>query len=204
MLALRSTATSRPCGRSILSGAGLPKDQVQGSQGSSNWVVSHQKNRSSILDQFVSSRWHFSVMALLYGGWHLLAWNGPFPSYLQQTLWRLSGIGVGTIVFWISITFTLRVLSMALDVDLCADWCKMPPSGSNSKRNWVYRNISDLGSWFIYNFLFFLTPPLSWALSLWLIFARCYLVVGSVLALPYSPDSAFQTPNWSLYFPHAS
>ena len=34
----------------------------------------------------------FSFAGLVYGGFHLLAWDAPFPSQLERTLWRGSGI----------------------------------------------------------------------------------------------------------------
>ena len=61
----------------------------------------------------------FSFAGLVYGGHHLLAWDAPFPSQLERTLWRGSGIflassGIGLIAVspalaWLPRSDTLNV-----------------------------------------------------------------------------------------------
>lgn len=37
------------------------------------------------------------IVALVYGGLHLLAWNAPFHTRVEETLWKISGISVASI-----------------------------------------------------------------------------------------------------------
>ncbi|KAM7194158.1 hypothetical protein V8F20_008078 [Naviculisporaceae sp. PSN 640] len=199
-LMLRATAVSSSCGRRVLKVYRGRNDQPSW-HGSSNWVVTHQKNWSSVVDQFIDFRWQFSAMTLVYGGWHLLAWNGPYPSYPQQILWRLSGIAVGTAFLWLAIAAQLETLLEGLSDDLRRRSTTQSPP--HSKWQKIQSLLCRLGGRFFYACARINVVVLVLLLPLF-VFARCYLVVGSVLALPYSPESAFKTPEWSLYFPHVS
>ena len=121
--------------------------------------------------------WTFSAFALagiLYGGFHLLAWNAPFTSTSQRTLWRVSGIViaasaplVGAIILFFGL-LNLLFESFEIDADLQ-----------------VFFGMVILG-------LF----------SLLYLFARAYLIIECFIYLPYLPDTVFQQPHWSQYFPH--
>ena len=48
------------------------------------------------------------ILSLIYGGVHLTAWDYPFPSSAERTLWKLSGFGMMGVlpillVFWLPI-----------------------------------------------------------------------------------------------------
>ena len=38
----------------------------------------------------------FFVITFAYGGFHCLAWNSSFPSFIQQLLWRITSVGVAS------------------------------------------------------------------------------------------------------------
>ena len=59
-------------------------------------------------DIYFSSGVAIAIAVLLYGGLHLLAWNAPFASRVEQVSWRLSGTyiaGSGILYLSISIPF---------------------------------------------------------------------------------------------------
>ena len=65
-----------------------------------DWVVDRVDNASRRMHKIQGPFWRLIVMAsALYGGWHLLAWEGPFPNSTQLVLWRVAGLGVGLNAF---------------------------------------------------------------------------------------------------------
>lgn len=61
-----------------------------------DWVADRVENASRHMGK-IGAPFLRLIMAAsaIYGGWHLLAWNGPFPNSSQLLLWRVSGLGVG-------------------------------------------------------------------------------------------------------------
>ena len=116
---------------------------------------------------------------MAYDGLHLLAWNAPFRSRMEEWLWCGSGISV--MAFGLSIVPLL--LLVPSDVLL--------ESSDDSK---LYRSC----------FRLYLFSVLGLFLNLIYVAARVYLVVECFIDLAYLHDTVYEMPNWSQYFPHIS
>lgn len=138
----------------------------------------------------------FMFAGLCYGGLHLTAWSAPFPNPVQQFLWRLCALGLvasGPLV-WVFV----------LPVVILAPWRPNVKSTSlesmgaifNSKRT---RGCEVMNLVFGLALLVFLV-----CLALFYVLCRVFLVVECFIALGHLPDSVYQVPKWSQYFPHIS
>ena len=119
------------------------------------------------------------ISCMVYGGLHLLAWNAPFRSRMEEWLWRSSGISA--IAFGLS--FVPLLLLVPSDVLL--------ESSNDSK---LHRSC----------FRLYLFSVLGLFLNLIYVAARVYLVVECCINLAYLHDTVYEMPDWSQYFPHIS
>ena len=118
----------------------------------------------------------------LYGGLHLLAWHGPFPSPTVTILWRLSGVAVAATGF---LPFVVWNGFHAHSSWLYAD--KYPKSRV-AKAMWAYWVLFSIGAGALMFILYLL--------------ARTFLVVESFIQLAHLPEFKYQEVEWSRYFPH--
>ena len=126
----------------------------------------------------------FAVAGLLYSGWHLTAWAGPFRTEVEGLLWRIAALGVGP-----------AGLLLAAAFPVVKAWIWLREEGvERFKLPKAVGLVFDLAFSVILSFVF---PVL-----VLLVFCRVYLVVESFLSLPYVPDGVFVLPDWSPYFPH--
>lgn len=136
--------------------------------------------------------WILSVAGMLYGAWHLTAWNGPFRTTAEEILWKASAVGVAAGLMLLS---ALGFVSDQEDklgaklVPVIIDPTKWP------------RAVKVLGLIVLLpcGFLFSIVDTSLWC---FLIFSRTYLVVESFISLAFVPDTVFALPKWSSYFPH--
>lgn len=119
----------------------------------------------------------FAVASIAYGGWHLLAWAGPFRGHTEMVLWRGSGIGLGAAAVALLLCYlTLMLIASLREYVTCWDSVVFT----------VIRGVVLL----TFLFILFLTA------------CRLSLVIESLIGLAYVPDGVFELPNWALYFPH--
>ena len=117
-----------------------------------------------------------AVAIFIYGGLHLLAWNAPFASTAQKVLWRFSGTCVASSgIFGLAIMLTMRK-SMLWGPD-------------------TLEGILNLYTLISFPFVVLVAVSA-------LVLARTFLVVECFLQLAHLPQSAYQLPSWSQYFPH--
>jgi len=134
-----------------------------------------------------------TIVGAIYGGLHLMAWNPPILAESERILWRASGI---VIAVWFPV-LTFLFLPLALVASSFAD------SRSSTAPRWTVKSVA-------------VRPVLLLRVAAWLVWlilicgwlfaaaARLYIPIQSVVSIPRLPDSAFETPNWSQYFPHIS
>ena len=115
------------------------------------------------------------LAGLLYGGLHLLAWKVPFASRAERILWRFSGI------FIISAGVGFTGLKGYYN------------AGLN-----LFEKLRNMISWV---WLVFWGPCVS-TMCLGHLLSRTFLVVECFLQLFRLPASAYETLEWSVYFPH--
>ena len=115
------------------------------------------------------------LAGLLYGGLHLLAWKVPFASSAERILWRFSGI------FIISAGIGFTGLK-----------------GYAEAQERLVDKLGDIFSLVLVAFWFFCM----FITCLGYLLARTFLVVECFLQLSRLPASAYETLEWSVYFPH--
>jgi hypothetical protein len=81
------------------------------------WTTTY-KSWSLTIDELIDDNIEivaaFIAMHLIYGGFHLLAWNGPFRSQTQLTLWRIAAVAITSPVAYFIILFAVYLpLSLA-------------------------------------------------------------------------------------------
>jgi hypothetical protein len=163
---------------------------------SPNWPSSqHLEFTIGNSDQFYPIWLGFSFAGLVYGGLHLLAWNAPFPSRLENKLWRSSGILLASSGF----IYPLSVLILAPFIlgYKFAVWTSLWQVLKTRLGHW-YKPLANAVSSVGDATLFYLCV----LFALVYLTARGYLVVESFLQLVHLPDSAYALPGWSQYYPH--
>ena len=121
----------------------------------------------------ISSSLGLILVGLIYGGLHIMAWQAPFHSSIQKTLWRVSSSFLaGSGFFMVGLLWLFN-------------YCEED----------FYLKSASKVLLSIFGILFFPT-------SSHYVFSRVYLLVDSFLQLALLPDAVYQIPNWSQYFPH--
>lgn len=136
----------------------------------------------------------FSAAGAIYGGLHVLACSAQFGTATQGLLWRLSScfviVGLPLIYYVARLETQVYGILWGLISPLILVRI-MGPVHFPALRNDPLRNIM---SWIIG----FLKPLITLAYVL----ARAYLVVECFINLFNLPVGVYDTPNWSIYFPH--
>ena len=131
----------------------------------------------------------FGVLAAAasYGGIHLLAWNGPFPTTTERWTWRVSCIIISSPI------------------------CVVPLGGLiiyglNLKRSDHARASHARSRAFSKEVMMFLVEALPYILGVLYILcymaARVYLIVECFVNLAKLPPEVYTRPVWSQYIPH--
>ena len=123
----------------------------------------------------------FSLAGCVYGGLHLSAWNAPFPTTAQRSLWHLSGL----------------VLISSGPVMICRLYVE------HLWKKWGVWE--DPSPWWCC--LAACPTALSWYIALYMgygiyILARVYLLVECFVMLWHLPDGVYSVPSWTQYLPH--
>ncbi|TIA22046.1 hypothetical protein D6C81_03552 [Aureobasidium pullulans] len=119
-----------------------------------------------------------TIVELLYGGLHLLAWNAPFNTSTERIMWQISGIAIAIVGPLFPVLYQAWHHGRFHPFEL---YHSGRPLTAHRKK--------------LEAFIFDCYAPLY-------LLARLYLVVECFVDLPYLPDSAFTTPNFTLYMPH--
>ncbi|MCJ1455918.1 hypothetical protein MMC28_006275 [Mycoblastus sanguinarius] len=157
---------------------------------------------------FIGSSFHevwfgLSIAGVLYGGLHMLAWDAPFSSRVEQIFWRISAS---------SVTLTPLVLAPVM---LLPEIGGLSQSALSIMRRFQRRNIEDEGEgkvtdraaqWAKTVFVGFLIPLLFLGPFFWLLYvtARVFLVVECFKNVAYLPEGVFEDVGWPGYLPHVT
>lgn len=150
---------------------------------------------------YLSMLWSFLIAGLVYGALHLVAWNAPFPSRTEATLWRLSGLTLSLSGFVVLVIvgivrridqFSNKVAKQPLSV-----WLESYRKSRSGAVRIIAKVIGVIFKWY-----FLAWTPTGIAACLLYVLARLYLVVECFRAICYLPDTVFLLPNWSQYFSH--
>ena len=135
----------------------------------------------------------------LYGGLHLVAWNAPFSSRLEEILWRIAassvtftGLLFGPFVLWSQLPAAKRGLAGLTNTR--AEGQRIRRSKEGRIKVWI--EIILAGVVFL---LVFTVMPLLW---LTYVVSRVYLVVECFKNVAHLPAGAYRLPQWSSYVPH--
>jgi hypothetical protein len=210
---------------------------------SNNWVVAQASVSHSSDDSLkrLHDKWPFSYLGAdsssinfyialaaagtVYGGLHLLAWNGPFPTRAERILWRASGFIIAvpfpTLCFlFLALILSdltrrmehkwLRPLPVTRLVDILVDVTTRLREKAVSfiKRRCKYypmRLLRDVitGMEYIFGSMGNYTiNSLAFSFGLMYIAARVYLIVECFINLAYLPNEAYREVEWSNLLPH--
>lgn len=170
-----------------------------------------------------------ALAGFIYGGLHCLAWNAPFPSGLEATLWRISSV---------TITSTGALVAMVVPWDLLPPLWKrnfnfLKDVGDLEDKIFDFLGLGGVYDWFddladrhpeipwviaqttrfmgfggiivVFGVLCAIKCVLDLGVALFIVLyvlARVYLVVECFINLAHLPESAYGLPKWSQYVPH--
>ena len=134
----------------------------------------------------------FALAGLLYGGFHLLAWDAPFPSRAEQILWRISASSVAMAPL-LAIPI---LLAFPISSNLVAQLRGRP---DHDHVRGVKLSLHVLLTAIVAPIV--PLSPLCWFLY---VLGRVYLVVECFKGVGHLPPGAFVNVNWTSYFPHIS
>jgi hypothetical protein len=116
----------------------------------------------------------FFLAGLFYGSVHLFVWNRPFRSATERLLWKVSSL-------------TILGSGVLLTLYYCL-WQVCIGYMSTGRR------AACVGRWG--------KAALYAVFLLFYLFCRTFIIVECFLDVFHLPDSAFEVPQWSQYFPH--
>ena len=188
VLTIRASITSTP---------GNDLEEWRGS----NWLT-----RSSIMAPGNSFITGLLVAGSFYGGVHLLAWNGPFPTTTERRLWQISCLIITSplaifipivglyylsdFVKTLRLSERLMMMCRAVRLETPIQWfhaqlCKP-----------IWRVLGPFFSSTIFYRIFIIPIVLVYSA------ARVYLIVECFINVAHLPDAVFKQPAWSQYIPH--
>lgn len=142
----------------------------------------------------------FTTASVLYGAWHLIAWNGPFRTAAEGILWKVSAVGVsvslslGEALLFLVYEGYFELFTTNIHLESIPGLGKLEiVKASKALNNFII---------FLLKTLYFLSVGLCGLTFCLLIFSRIYLVVESFISLAFVPDTVFALPQWSFYIPH--
>ncbi|THY71048.1 hypothetical protein D6C86_10136 [Aureobasidium pullulans] len=141
------------------------------------------------------------IVALVYGGLHLLAWNAPFHTRVEETLWKISGISVASIGPMSFAYMGLLSVTEMFFRHTRGKWHSrrsrhwFPSRTKHQSKFSQFLNVSE-------DIVVKIIQVLGVSYLLFYSFTRVYLVVECFIEVAYLPDSAFTTPVFTRYIPH--
>lgn len=182
-----------------------------------DFVVARVKNLASVVmlgnkrlkPGDTTTTYAMALFSTLYGALHLLAWDAPFRTRTEMLLWRISAVAIMSAPVLLTLQ---RLFSRLLPAKAHHALDALPerfPRGrlhalaKGAKWFWnhTFGTLVGIGIWCIIWLCFlFALSGCYWVY----IFGRAYLVVESFINLPFVPESVFELPQWSVYFPHIS
>ncbi|MCJ1405308.1 hypothetical protein MMC11_008535 [Xylographa trunciseda] len=154
----------------------------------SNWPGLYSP--TGYINDFYTKLLVASVTTGLYGGLHLLAWNAPFASLIEQCLWRGSSALIAS-------SGLLLVGCVATDTfAMLVNYSREKKYGS---KFWKWACLEYTPDLLVGMFGGLLRLAL-----LAYIPARIFLLVECGLQMARLPPSAYELPTWSQYYPHIS
>lgn len=198
---LMHEATRTPIAQQILrEGGGSRNPLFRGEAG--EWVTVRARNWPfAIISKGRNTLYVviFLCISAAYGGWHLLAWNGPFRTRTELMLWRISGLGVASSGILAAITGYSVDRADKLNWVLRAEPFKSPWDYlEHFYKSSVLAKLAMILAALVLGLVLTISVS-SFAL---LLFSRTYLVIEAFLSLPYASNSVFAVPNLNQYFPH--
>ncbi|THW34039.1 hypothetical protein D6D21_09758 [Aureobasidium pullulans] len=148
-----------------------------------NWSLSRYSVTCAVEFKERLSSITLSVVALVYGGLHLFAWNAPFHTRIEELLWKISGIVVASIGPVLIPTWRGYIYAYNR-------WFRRHDRTRKELIELIGRIFQMMVG------LLFGSYLLSY------LFARVYLVVECFIEVAYLPESAFTTPVFTRYIPH--
>ena len=154
-----------------------------------------------------------TIMGMISGGIHAAAWNHHFPTGIEQLLWRVASIGIG------STPLLICLMSYGLGGEVHVQWLFYELQFEDKL---TFRHMVEIFPRIVYHrkprgvpkekSLGFSNRIPPWARFLHLgvivlamigyLFSVLYLTVESYVSVRNLPEGAFATVEWSDFFPH--
>ena len=171
------------------------------------------------------------TVGLIYGGVHLAPWDNHFKTTFERIAWKVCSCVTAAAVLGFVLQLCIGALIKFIDYDTPPeeeqeqeeDTQQLPadveekqetpsrkqttsstaPAKTNPRRTRVktFKRKRDKMYWRIYKLLVGSTFSLGLII---VIFARCFLMVESFIALREQPDGVYNTVNWIESIPHLS
>jgi len=153
--------------------------------------------------------WVLCVLQVSYGAVHLTGWSLPFPTHIERLLWHIATV---TIMVCILVTWAVEVWGWRVTSTLESSLEKVEieePATNRSRwhpkarlRRFAarLRNTTEPFDPMMDVPLRALVP-VTLAASIY-IFARAYVIVEGFVNLRALPPSAYDSVNWTAFFPH--
>jgi hypothetical protein len=117
----------------------------------------------------------FPLAGLFYGSIHLLVWNRPFRGKTDELLWKISSLDI-----------------LLSGIPIAIVYWKADAIMGHINR--LPKSMRIISQGFLYSLL--------GCCALFYVFCRTFIIVECFLDVFHLPDSAFEVPRWSQYFPH--
>ncbi|THZ14697.1 hypothetical protein D6C91_07176 [Aureobasidium pullulans] len=164
-----------------------------------NWSLSEVSFENAVAFKEPLSSITFVIVAIVYGGLHLLAWNAPFHTRIEETLWKISGISVASIgPMSIAHAGSLSVTNKLFNYIHfwhIRHWNSPETRSRHPSKVIQFLYVSK-------DMVVLIIQFLGVSYLLFYLFARVYLVIECFIEVAYLPDSAFATPVFTRYIPH--
>lgn len=154
----------------------------------------------------------FTVANVLYGAWHLTAWNGPFRTTAEGILWKVSAVGVSMSLIFDEALLWLVIQRIYIEDRNAERVAKQRAAtighgtnlngGINPDHDDKPDALIRLFLHYFFSTLFYFGFSLGVLGGCLLVFSRTYLVVEPFISLAFAPDAVFVVTQWSTYFPH--
>ena len=139
----------------------------------------------------------FTIAGSIYGGLHTIAWQAPFASPTETTLWRISSLAL--------ICSGFVLISIAYVRPWLDRWSAGDPKFLLQLQRLIKWQALAQEIFEIEIVISIAELCIVWTVIIYCplyIFSRVYLVVECFLNLAHLPDAVYTASSWSQYFPH--
>lgn len=126
----------------------------------------------------------FGIITVSYTSIHIIGWNFTFPTLVERSLWRAASL----VLLGSACSYGLLLLLVTWQLPT---FCRLFSVARANTATHLFERVHLIFQYLIAG---------SWIGSYGI--ARLYIIVEAFVGLRALPESAFQSVNWSNFFPH--